>query len=113
VESGPRSEQLGGRKLGDSIRRTADYLNHFHERVLTDALAEMTADYWLRRAEQFQAAMHKPGDFVGLCSTEQIEANNQLLAAKAEACRNRAVLCEASDDDLDTIRAALDGREVA
>lgn len=73
-----------------------DRLAHFRARVVADALAEATAGYWLRRAEQFEAAMHKPGDFPGLCSVAQIEANNAVLAEKAQACRNRAAV-EAGD----------------
>ena len=50
----------------------ADYIEHFSARVLQDALAEASADYWLRRAKCFDA--------VGTDKADEI----------ATACRNRA-----------------------
>lgn len=56
---------------GDAL---ASYVEHFRWRVLQDALAEATRDYWLRRADAFAA--------VGTPACDQI----------AQACRNRASL---------------------
>lgn len=50
------------------------YIDHFRHRVLQDALAEATADYWLRRGEAFAA--------VGTPACD----------ATAQACRNHAYL---------------------
>lgn len=69
------------------------YVDHFRARVLQDALTEAMRSNWLRRADAFEAAMHKPGDFPGLCSVDQIAANNERLAQKAAACRNHASIC--------------------
>ena len=76
------------------------YVDHFRARVLQDALTEAMRSYWLRRADAFEAAMHKAGDFPGLRSVDQIEANNERLAAKATACRNHASICIFDDTDL-------------
>lgn len=97
-----QSKRLDSGKLDSRLHRRSDYLQHFARRVVADALNEATRAYWLRRAEQFEAAQHKPGDFVGLSSVEQIEAANAKLAEKATACRNHAQLVETfgvGDDD--------------
>ena len=73
------------------------YVDHFRARVLQDALTEALRSTWLRRADAFEAAMHKPGDFPGLCSVDQIAANNERLAQKAAACRNHASICVFDD----------------
>lgn len=58
----------------------AEHVEHFRMRVLQDALAEATAAYWLRRAEQFAA--------VGTPACDET----------AQACRNRASLALSGDD---------------
>ena len=73
------------------------YVAHFRHRVLTDALLSATREYWLRRADAFENAMHRPGDFPGLCSVDEIEMRNAQLAEKAEACRARARLAEVDE----------------
>lgn len=50
------------------------YIDHFRARVLQDALAEATADYWLRRGAAFAAV------------------GNPACDATAQACRNHAYL---------------------
>lgn len=69
------------------------YAEHFSARVIQDALTEALRSTWLRRAEAFESAIHQPSDFAGLCSIDQIEANNKRLAEKAQACRNHASIC--------------------
>jgi hypothetical protein len=54
-----------------------DHLDHFRARVLQDALAEATADYWHRRADAFAA--------VGTPTADET----------ARACRNHARLLAA------------------
>ena len=95
-----QSKSLAGDIL--TISPAADklsYVDHFRARVLQDALTEALRSTWLRRADAFEAAMHKPGDFPGLCSVDQIEANNERLAQKAAACRNHASICIFQDLD--------------
>ena len=75
------------------------YFANFSGRLVQDALNEATAVCWTRRAEEFERAVHRPGDFPGLCSVKQIEEANARCAAKALACRRRASLCEFPDFD--------------
>lgn len=67
------------------------YIEHFRKRVVQDALTEATADYWIKRAETFEAARHRPGvDFPGDASLDQLRERWHQLTATAEACRRRA-----------------------
>lgn len=63
------------------------HLNHFHHRVLQDALLEGTAAYWLRRADTFAS--------VGTTACDAI----------ALACRNKATFIR--DTGLDAEVQAL------
>jgi hypothetical protein len=78
----------------DLMLAEADYFQLVLGTVSQHVLNESTASYWLRRADDLEAAMHLPGDYPGRRSAEQIEASDQALAAKALACRRRASLCE-------------------
>lgn len=73
------------------------YVDHFRARVVQDALTEALRSTWLRRAEAYAGAMHKPGDYPGRLSVDQIAANNERLAQKAAACRNHASVCVFAD----------------
>ncbi len=70
----------------------ADYVEHFRGRVVQDAFAEATAAYWTRRAEAFDAAMPRAGDYTGAATVEQLEERRLRLAGAATACRCRAVV---------------------
>jgi hypothetical protein len=67
-------------------------LDHFRARVLQDALTEATAQYWLRRAEQLEAAAPKPDDYRGLASDEQLTNAWVQCITAAAACRRHAEL---------------------
>jgi hypothetical protein len=56
-----------------------DYVRHFRERVMQDALTEATAHYWRRRAATFDA--------VGTPDCDEI----------AKACRARAAVALGGD----------------
>ena len=67
------------------------YLEHFTARVLADALTEATVDYWVQRAEVFDAAAHRPGiDYPGRATPEQLQAQQARCRLTALACRQRA-----------------------
>lgn len=66
------------------------YLDHFAQRLIRDAFNEATAAYWLRRAEQFEAARPKPGDYFGQATREEVRAQYDRLTMTAHACRARA-----------------------
>lgn len=66
---------------------SAGYLDNFAQRMLQDALAEASAIYWRRRAEQFRRALPRPGDYLGRNTTpEQREARRQRIQAAIDAC---------------------------
>lgn len=66
---------------------------HFRLRVLAEALSEATADYWNTRAQRFLEGAHRPGvDYPGRRTAEDLDAHNQRVFAKAQACWNRATL---------------------
>lgn len=68
-----------------------EYVAHFRERVLQDALNEATASYWTRRAETFEAARHRPGiDYPGRATLDELRARWCALTETAQACRARA-----------------------
>lgn len=69
-----------------------EHVDNFRRRVMADALQEATAAYWHRRAEAFDAALPRPGDYTGQASREEYEARRMRVAAIALACRERAAL---------------------
>ena len=69
-----------------------EHVEHFRQRVLADALQEATAAYWHRRAEAFEAALPRPGDYMGQASSEEYEARRMRVAEVASACRVRAAV---------------------
>lgn len=70
----------------------AGRLLHFRARVLADCLSEATADYWRRRADQFEDAAPKDGDFHGTATPEALAEARERCLATAAACRARASL---------------------
>lgn len=68
-----------------------EYVEHMRTRFLADVLLSATADFWRFRAEAFEAAMPREGDYTGHATPEEIEAQRYSLAATALACRQRAV----------------------
>lgn len=69
---------------------TGERLAQFAGRLLQDALAEATSDYWRRRGEAFLAAAPKPGDFNGRATPEEIRERGQRCRETAQACFSRA-----------------------
>lgn len=74
-----------------------DDLTQFSYRLLRDAMNEATAAYWLRRAEQFEAARPRPGDnrrrgSLPPVSLDEIRAVDERCRLAAEACRQQAAL---------------------
>jgi hypothetical protein len=61
-------------------------------RVLQDALAEALAVYWDRRAEALEAALPRPGDFVGASTPEECQERTQRLLQAIAACRRHGDL---------------------
>ena len=67
--------------------------------TVADALLQAEPGYWRRRADEFEAARPRPGDYTGRLSPERIQAIDERLAAKAQACRNHATLLASHHDE--------------
>ena len=85
------------------------YLEDFARRVIQDALAEATAAYWMRRADQLENARPRPGEFHGNASAEELNARDERLAALAENCRHHAELLRDPELWRDELAEHLDG----
>lgn len=80
-------------------------LDNFARRVIQDAMTEGLRSTWERRADEFEAARPKRGDFHGDASRADLLERDRRCAEIAQACRNRASIAEF--DDLDLIDEAL------
>lgn len=67
-------------------------LNRYRVRFLAQLLSEATADYWERRAETFEAARPRAGDYTGRATADQLDEVDKRCAQAAEACRFHAWL---------------------
>jgi hypothetical protein len=67
-------------------------LDHFRARLLQDALTEALAATWLRRAELFEWAAPRPGDYVGGATPQQLAEAATRCGATARVCRWHAEL---------------------
>ncbi len=77
-----------------------EHVEHFQRRLIADALAEATSDYWGRRAEAFEWARPSLADFPGGATLDQRRAKWRELTEVATACRNRAAVSLLQADDL-------------
>jgi len=65
-------------------------LENFARRLLTDCLNEATRTYWLKRAQDFENAKPRPGEYQGTSTREELRARWLWLDEIARACRARA-----------------------
>lgn len=72
------------------VAELVEHVTHFQHRVIQDAITDATAYYWRRRAETFEWAMSKPGDYHGQSTAEERAKRDAGLQAAADACRARA-----------------------
>lgn len=82
-----------------------DHIDHFQRRIIQDALADGTALYWLRRADTFEDARPRPGEFHGQATTAELNEADARCAAMARACRARAAACSVQDWRPETLEA--------
>ena len=89
------------------MRTLVQHIDHMQRRVLQDCIIEQTRRYWIKRAEQFEAARPKHGDFTGRMTREELSAQWCRLTTIANACRSKAehfVLIEADlTEDVDNV----------
>jgi hypothetical protein len=71
-----------------------DTAEPIRRRVVQDAMNDALACTWRRRAELFEWARPRPGDFNGNADATELAERDRLLAAQAKACRNKAILLE-------------------
>lgn len=62
--------------------------------MLGDVMAAGSAVFWERRACQLEAARPRAGDFRGRATDEDLRARWHALTEAAQACRNRAQVCD-------------------
>lgn len=73
-----------------------EFATRIQAAALKEAWLQASSDYWVRRAEQFEASAPRPGDFVGRESTpEQRAERERLRNLRVKACRHRAAYVEA------------------
>lgn len=74
----------------DRLLGFLDMLNWSALRLLQDALTDGDVHYWRRRAQQFEDARRKPGEYIGKTTHAEREARDRDLAETALACRAKA-----------------------
>lgn len=74
-----------------------EHLEQFRLRFLQDALSHAHAPNWLRRADAFEAARPRNGDYLGGAGQDALDARDDRLAARARACRSHARLMLGGD----------------
>jgi hypothetical protein len=88
---------VGSVKLNTA--KLVEHVAHFQRRVLEDAINEASAVYWSKRADTFELARPRPGDFTGHATPEAIAARDRGLSEVATACRNCAQVAPISHVD--------------
>jgi len=83
------------------VRVNALDVDHFVARLFQDALSSALASTSLRRAEAFEAARSRPGDFLGQATAEEIRDADARLTGIASAFRARAALVLMPGDAID------------
>jgi hypothetical protein len=63
-------------------------------RAVQQAILEATAEYWGRRAEDFEWARPRPDDFNGRATAEELAAADERCRLTALACRRKAALID-------------------
>ncbi|WP_370287899.1 hypothetical protein [Nocardioides sp.] len=76
--------------MDDDFDALDEYAAHFAARVLADAIAAVNARQLRERADRFEWAKPRAGDFTGQASEEQLRARWQSLDDRARAFRMAA-----------------------
>jgi hypothetical protein len=63
-------------------------------RIAQDIMQRGMVAYWLARAETFEAARPRPGDWMGNLSPAAVADQDKRLADLAQLCRDHARACE-------------------
>ncbi len=74
------------RQLRQTVERI-DYAELLRRRAVQQAILDVQAWQWRRRADAFEHARPRIGDFTGRASAQQLAAADARCAATARACR--------------------------
>jgi aminoglycoside phosphotransferase family enzyme len=83
---------------GQTGRLTID-IDWFRARILQDALIEATADYWEQRAQAFEAAAPKLGEYHGSATRDELNEAWTRCHNTAATCRAHAQLIRESQSE--------------
>jgi hypothetical protein len=77
--------------------------------ALTEAAAEATPEHWQRRADTFENARPRPGDYNGRATAQDLAERDARCAATAQACGNKAafLLMDTPSETTPLINAVL------
>ena len=75
--------------------------------VVVDIFNTASAKFWRRRAEEFERAKPRKGDFHGLVSREELSAAWQRCHSIAEACRQKAHAAEMGGESWEAVPTQL------
>jgi hypothetical protein len=104
-ETGPAPRRLGGGEPTSRAHRNATDLDNFARRAIFDAITQGLAATSIRRAEAFEAAMPRAGEYQGRATGEQLRRRWYECREIARAFRARAELCDSAEfiDELDIV----------
>lgn len=83
------ADDIADRLTVTAAKKSDLSVQSFRRRVIEEALASESA-YWRRRAERFDAARPKFGDFHGRTTRADLRARDERLRETTVACRARA-----------------------
>lgn len=72
-----------------------DYSEQMRRRSVAEAIIGAMPATWLRRAEAFEWARPRPGEYTGQATAEEIAARDRRCRAAAVACRRHAAALKA------------------
>lgn len=75
-------------------RLTGADFEQMAERVVVEAFNDATRVWWLRRAEEFEAAKYRAGDYPGRATVEELREQWRRCDDAARACRAKAEVLE-------------------
>lgn len=87
------ARELGSGETSSSVESVPEPIDKFLQGVLADVLVSASRAWWLRRAEEIDAAKPRPGEMHGRATRADLSARWQRLDEMARACRARAQLC--------------------
>jgi hypothetical protein len=82
-----------------SVEQTADNLTQLQRRLVLEAVETAEAWWWLRRAEEYEAARPRPEEFHGRASRADLSRRWCDLTELAQACRARAAMARRGVDE--------------